>query len=124
MTDPGKLSSAPAATPFPWSGRMGEVAEEVARVLGSAMKPDAVWLFGSVARGTEGMHSDLDLLVIVPESEEPRYRRAQTAHRIVSGIRAPKEILVMTREEWDRDLRAPASLASAVRREGRQLYGA
>lgn len=88
------------------------------------MNAEAVWLFGSAATETTDADSDIDLLAIVAQSNEPRYRRAQNAHRILADIRVPKDVIVLTREEWESQLRVVASLPSAVVREGILLYGA
>ena len=109
---------------FPWTGRLHVLATEVARRLGSEWNAKSVWLFGSSARGEDSKDSDIDVLVVVGESAEPRYRRAQKAHRIVSDLRVPKDIVVLTQEEWDSQLKVPVSLASTVSAEGILLYGA
>ncbi|HEY5792716.1 MAG TPA: nucleotidyltransferase domain-containing protein [Chthoniobacterales bacterium] len=91
--------------------------------LRKGLDPEAIYLFGSYARGEETPDSDVDFLVIVPHSDLPRYRRSQIAREIAADARLPKDILVLTREEWQRGLRVPVSLPSTVRREGRLLYG-
>ena len=111
-------------TSFPWTGRLHILATEVARRLGSELNAKSVWLFGSAAREQDSKDSDIDVLVVVDESAEPRYRRAQNAHRIVSDLRVPKDIIVLTKQEWDSQLKVPVSLASTVSAEGILLYGA
>ena len=108
---------------FPWTGRLQVLAFEVARRLGSELQAKSVWLFGSSARGEESRDSDIDVLVVVGESSDPQYKRAQKAHRIVSDLRVPKDIIVLTQEEWDGQLKVPVSLASTVSAEGILLYG-
>jgi len=108
---------------YPWTGRLSELADEIAAKLMRGMGAEAVWLFGSAARGEPTDDSDIDLLVVVPESSMPRYQRAREAHAIVSDIRVPKDIVVLTREEWERESRVVSSLPSTVQREGKLLYG-
>jgi predicted nucleotidyltransferase len=91
--------------------------------LGKALHARSVWLFGSAARGEAGPDSDIDLLVVVPSSAQPRYKRAQTARQLVSDLRFPKDIIVLTQAEWDEELSVPVSLASTVSVEGKLLYG-
>ena len=63
--------------------------EEVTRRLAAEFALDQVWLFGSHAWGAppfcayEG--SDLDLLVVVRESNEPPIRRAQRPTAVFVG---------------------------------------
>lgn len=97
-------------------------ARAIGQRLKEALGADRVYLFGSHARGAAGPDSDLDFLVVVPQSEKTRYERAVEARRIVGDIVFPKDIIVLTRAEWERELKAPSSLSSTVLREGLALY--
>ena len=85
--------------------------------------PDEIFLYGSHAWGTPHDNSDVDLLVIVPDSEEPPIRRAQRAHRCLRGLRLPKDVLVETRQEINQVKHLRASLENAILNRGRRLYG-
>jgi predicted nucleotidyltransferase len=89
-----------------------------------AFRPERIYLYGSRARGDSRVDSDYDLMVVVPSSELPPHRRAQVAYRLLYGLGIPKDIVVWTREEFDRYLPVVASLAATVVREGRVLYAA
>lgn len=93
----------------------------IGRRLREGFAAEQVYLFGSHARGCAGPDSDLDFLVVVPQSAKSRYQRAVEALGFVRDIHFPKDIVVMTRAEWERDLEAVCSLASTVKREGRLL---
>ncbi len=97
-----------------------------ARVIGQrlqeALGAEQVYLFGSHARGSAGPDSDLDFLVVVAESTGTRYQRAVEARYAVDGIKFPSDIIVLTRAEWEWELRAPCSLSSTVAREGIALH--
>ncbi len=95
----------------------------MAQRLKAGLKPDAIYLFGSHARGDATDDSDFDLLVIVPASDHSRYRRSVEARRLVGDIAAPKDIVVLTRQEGQEGQQVVCSLASAVRREGIRLHG-
>lgn len=90
--------------------------------LRNGLNPEAIYLFGSHARGDAGADSDVDLLVVVGESSQPRHRRAQQARAIANDRSVAKDILVFTRQEWERGLKVVASLPTTVTREGRLLY--
>ena len=92
--------------------------------LTDAFHPQRIYLFGSHARGEAGPDSDYDLLMIVTHSALPRYRREQEAFRALAGVGTAKDILVMTREEFDRTRCVVSSLPAAVEREGILLYAA
>ena len=89
----------------------------------SEFQPEEIILFGSHAWGTPTEGSDIDLMVIVVDSDRSPTRRAQQAHRAVAHIRAAKDILVRTRAEFDRYRHLPASLEHRIAEEGRVLYG-
>lgn len=98
-----------------------EYAQLVSQKLRDAMQAEQVWLFGSHARGDAGPDSDIDFLAIVRSSNLSRYRRAVHARRLLRDIRCPKDIVVLTKQEWDRELGVPSSLSSTVKREGFRL---
>ncbi|MGH7956188.1 MAG: nucleotidyltransferase domain-containing protein [Opitutaceae bacterium] len=121
--DLGMKSMTPVeGEPFPWTNKMPALAQEAAGILARSLDAESVWIFGSVARQDWSRNSDLDLLVVVNQSDQPRHRRARQAHTLLEGIKAPKDVVVLTMEEWNREGRAAASLVSTVRREGVCLY--
>jgi predicted nucleotidyltransferase len=87
------------------------------------LSPERIYVFGSYARGQVGPDSDLDFLVVVPQSSKSRYERAVEAHRLLRGLHFPTDIIVLTRAEWEKELKAPCSLSSTVLREGVALDG-
>jgi predicted nucleotidyltransferase len=94
----------------------------IAQRLKEALAPHRVYLFGSHARDAAGPDSDLDFLVVVPESKQSRYERAVEARGLVRDILVPKDIVVLTRAEWEKEIKAPCSLSSTVLREGIALH--
>lgn len=100
------------------------VVAEMVRRLVEAFRPERIYLFGSHARGEETPDSDFDLLLVVRESSLPRYRRDQEAFRALNGVGVSKDIVVFTREEFDRKRKVVCSLPAMVEREGVLLYGA
>jgi hypothetical protein len=95
---------------------------EIVRRLVGGLKPEAIYLFGSVARGEQGPDSDYDLLVVVRSSDLPRYKRDQQAFRLLCGVGAPKDVIVLTRPEFDQKISVICSLPATVVREGRMIY--
>jgi predicted nucleotidyltransferase len=98
--------------------------DEIVRRLVEAYRPERIYLFGSSARGEAGPHSDYDLMVVIPRSSEPAYRRAQQAHSLLWDLGTAVDILVWTHEEFEGRLHLKASLPSTIVREGRLLYAA
>jgi predicted nucleotidyltransferase len=87
------------------------------------LHPEEIWLFGSHAWGTPSPDSDLDLMVIVSESNEPPIRRVRRALRCLRDLRIPKDVLVPTRAQVERYKHLRASLFHQVLTRGRKLYG-
>jgi predicted nucleotidyltransferase len=86
-------------------------------------QPEEIYLFGSHAWGTPGRDSDIDLMVIVPESDERPIRRAQRAQRCLGRLPVSADVLVRTRREVNRVRELPGSLTHEVLHKGRKVYG-
>lgn len=97
--------------------------DEITQRLVAELKPEKIILFGSHAWGQPDEDSDLDLLVIVAESNEPPTKRATRAHRSLIGVMVPMDILVRTHAEVERHSRVYASLISEILDRGKVLYG-
>jgi predicted nucleotidyltransferase len=95
-----------------------QTTHKIATRLKSGIRAEQVWLFGSQARGNAAADSDIDLLAVVPHSSVSRYQRAVAARRELSDFNVPMDIVILTRDEWEKQLKAPSSLASTVAREG------
>jgi len=97
--------------------------QEITRRLVAEFAPEKIILFGSHAWGHPDENSDLDLLVVVSESDQPPSRRAARAYRCLREVPVPLDILVKTREEVERTRHVPASLIHEVLERGQVLYG-
>jgi predicted nucleotidyltransferase len=105
----------------------GEIREnkeltEIVRRLIDAYRPERIYLFGSRARSDFGGDSDYDLMVIVPDSASPERKRSRLAYEVLRGTGVAADVLVWTRDAFDRRLHLRASLPSTIVSEGRVLY--
>jgi uncharacterized protein len=100
-----------------------ELASMLERLV-EAFEPEQIFVFGSQARYEATADSDVDVLIIVGNSDEPRFRRGQAAYAIIGPRVTPVDTLVVTRDEFDRLLDVPSSLSATVLREGKTLYAA
>lgn len=100
-----------------------EILEEVVERLVQGLQPDWIYLFGSQARGQADEGSDIDLLLVVPDSELPRHRREALSYDLLWGLPIPVDVIVLTRAEFQRGIRVRTSLPSTVQAEGKLLYG-
>jgi len=96
---------------------------EIAAKLAAEFDPQEIVLFGSHAWGKPTEDSDLDLLVIVRDSQERPAQRARRAYRCLRGVKAPLDVLVRTRGEVARHRNVRASLVSRALDDGIVLYG-
>ncbi|MBI5035449.1 MAG: nucleotidyltransferase domain-containing protein [Chloroflexi bacterium] len=72
-----------------WAEQMAQTQENIQRI----------GYFGSYARGDWGVGSDLDVIVIVDDSEQPFEKRARQWD--TQTLPVPVDILVYTMQEWD-----------------------
>jgi uncharacterized protein len=88
----------------------------------NGLAPEKIILFGSYAQGHPTADSDLDIMIVVPESDEPAYRRSQKAYKWVGAIGMSKDLLVLTKAEFEAQSLVTTSLARRVQKEGIVLY--
>lgn len=85
--------------------------------------PEQIFLFGSHAWGNPGPDSDLDVLVIVEDSDMIPAKRAARAYRRLRNIPYPLDIMVKTRQEVNRFSKVPAALEHQILQRGKRIYG-
>ena len=100
-----------------------EQIREIIETIAINHSPEKIILFGSYAYGTPGENSDLDLLVVVRNSKQPRYKRAREIRKHLWGIaEIPKDILVYTQEEIDEWKEIEEALITNIVKKGKVLY--
>ena len=87
----------------------------------AAGQPQKIVLFGSQARGEAGHDSDYDLLVI-ENSNKPRYRRAVPYRRALKDLGTSKNIVVWTPQEVAEWQNVSNAFITTALREGTVLY--
>jgi len=103
-----------------------ELLQSMTDSLVDELEAEEVILFGSRADGTARKGSDVDLLIIVPDSEEARrHRRLLTgrAYRRLGRYPVAKDILVYIRSEAERWRHVQGHIVSTILSQGRRLYG-
>lgn len=84
--------------------------------------PKKIYLFGSYAWGEPNEDSDLDLMIIVEESNEKFYKRPRIGYKALRGLGVAKDIIVYTTSEFDNKVNEISSLIYKVENEGIKLY--
>lgn len=98
--------------------------ERVRNRVVEACHPQALYLFGSAARGEARRGSDLDLLVVMdlPKEVTPR-EQSRTLHALFDGWLLPLDIIVKTPEAFAEEQRLLGFISRVVRQQGVLLYG-
>jgi predicted nucleotidyltransferase len=99
------------------------ILEEIVDRLAQGLHPEQIYLFGSQTRDQAAAGSDIDLLVVVPDSDLPRHRREALSYDLLWGLKTPVDLIVLTQAEFQRASRVKTSLASTVKAEGMVVHG-
>ncbi len=108
--------------------RTGKVSEdtlrEILQRIVAAVAPEKIILFGSAARGEMGPDSDVDLMVVKTCAD--RRETARTIRRHLWGVAPglPKDIVVVTPEDVERDRDTIGYIIRPALREGKTVYAA
>jgi len=83
--------------------------------------PEKIILFGSQARGTADSRSDIDLLII-SSIKDKRRKLMVEMNRVLTELEYAFDIIILTKEEFERDRKIPGTIGRYASREGRILY--
>jgi len=99
-----------------------EIIEEVKKRLIEVYNPIAIYVFGSYAWGSPTEESDLDLFVIVDESDEKSYKRPVAGHRALRGLDIAKDLIVKTKQEFEDSAENVSTLGYKIKKDGKLIY--
>ncbi|HEV2772339.1 MAG TPA: nucleotidyltransferase domain-containing protein [Thermoleophilaceae bacterium] len=100
--------------------RQEEIDELVGQIV-ARIEPQKVILFGSYAKGTATIRSDVDLLVI-KETELPIARRTDDLRPLLSRSLIPVDVHVYTPEEVEEYGKDPMAFINSVLKSGRTVF--
>ncbi|MCL0097651.1 nucleotidyltransferase domain-containing protein [Dehalococcoidia bacterium] len=83
--------------------------------------PLRILVFGSAVRGDFGAHSDVDVLVVMPDGVHRR-RTAQLLYRRIRGVGIPFDILVATPTDLNRQKDNIGLIYRTILQEGKEIY--
>ena len=93
------------------------------RAADAASCPAEVLLFGSYARGDADPGSDLDLMVI-EEQVDDKTAEYLKIHRAVGSMGVGVDIVVISREDFERRRQVPGTVPYWAAKEGRRIHDA
>jgi predicted nucleotidyltransferase len=97
-----------------------QIREMVARIV-RQFRPDKIILFGSHARGSAGPDSDVDLLIVMPVVGSNRQKAIEIGVAL-HDIRVPKDLIVVTPEEFEWRKDTIGTIEWPAWREGKVVY--
>ncbi len=100
-----------------------ETMEEIVRRIVSVASPTRIILFGSHARGDADEDSDIDLMVVVGETESRR-ELAIEVMKALGDLTIPTDVIVATDDIIDRYKEVPGVIYEVATSEGKVVYAA
>ena len=116
MEAPGEVSRVDSYPPL-----SEQLLRELVRRVLSVGSPHKIVLFGSHAAGRARPDSDLDVL-IVEDSDLPRYKRSARYRRALCGLFPAKDIVVWTPAEIEEWRAVPLAFITTILATGKVLY--
>ena len=94
---------------------------QIRNIIAKNYAPDKIILFGSYATGNYNKDSDIDLLII-KDTNLPRYKRGQTVRKFLYGSMVPIDIVVYTNSEIETDKNTKYTFIYEVLKTGKIIY--
>jgi len=95
---------------------------EAIRRLVKAYNPLQIYLCGDYAWGSPNEESSFDLLLIVESSNERVIKRGYLAFEALLGLGIPHNVVVFTKEEFDKYAQDQKSNTYEIKTRGKILY--
>lgn len=100
---------------------MKDPLENAIRIIVQVAEPDKIILFGSHARGDEGIESDHDLLVLKKGVKKQR-ELTQKIYLNFKDVGAPVDIIVADLDRYDQLKTDPFLIYSEAEKNGKMVY--
>ncbi len=101
-----------------------ELLDEITSRLTDALHPVMIYLFGSHAYGNADQDSDIDLLVVVPDTQLSQRELARCGRWSLWGMRIPVDLIVCTASEMQKWSPINCNLIHTVVQKGQLIYEA
>ncbi len=98
-----------------------ELIDKVVNTIVKNEHPEKIILFGSYANGTTTKDSDIDLLII-KKKVKSKIKETKKVRELLRNIRIPKDILLITSEDYNFYRKESGSIFKDIDKEGIVLY--
>lgn len=98
------------------------ISEIVRRIL-SVAQPDKIILFGSAATGNMTRDSDIDLLIVEPDTSDQRSEYVRIMHSL-RGIQYPFDVLFINTQWFEESKNVIGGIAYPANKYGKVIYEA
>lgn len=97
--------------------------QEITKRLAESIQPERIYLFGSHAAGNANQDSDVDLLAVVPDTEESVREIAIEGRKSLWDIGVLFDLIVCTKFQFERFRDVKDSIMNEAFCFGRLVYG-
>lgn len=101
-----------------------EKIKEAVRKIVDFERPERIILFGSAARGTTNIHSDVDFLVVTKDEVDSPRKESVRIRRALRGLSMPMDILVVSEKCLKELGNQPGLIYREALRGGKVVYEA
>ncbi len=100
-----------------------ELIKEITNRLRDALRPLKIYLFGSHACGDADEDSDIDLLVVIADTDKSTREVARKGRASLWGLKTPVDLIVCTESQFERFGDVKNTVVNEALFEGRLVYG-
>ena len=99
-----------------------DLLNEIVQRLVDALNPEKIYLFGSHAYGQPNDDSDVDLLIVVEDSDLPIRKKTVEGYHALRGTLFPAEIVVVAKSDYEKRSQWLNTIERVVADKGKILY--
>ena len=100
-----------------------ELLDEITKRLVKSIHPERIYLFGSHAAGNAEDDSDVDLLAVVPDTDQSTREIAIEGRSSLRDFLISFDLIVCTKSQFDRYADVKNTIMNEVLCDGRLVYG-
>ena len=100
-----------------------ELLDEITKRLAESIHPERIYLFGSHAAGSADQDSDIDLLVVIAETDKSTRDVARKGRASLWGLKTPVDLIVCTESQFKRYSDVKNTVMNEALCEAKLVYG-